>query len=373
MTDERLDASPGRRTLVISGVGMTEGGILAVLRHLIESAERVLEPHWRIVALVHCKGLINASRAELIEYPALKASWLKRMHFEWRTSARLANELAADIWLAAHDITPLVDVERQYVYCHNPTCFARPTFRSLYFDWIFVAHSILYGFLYSLNIRRNAGVFVQQSWIREEFMRRFAAREVVVSRPAATADGPAAARLDGRPLRRWIYPTFPRHFKNVEVIGRALELLEREGGWTGEVVVTIAGDEGRYARYLARRFGSLRSLKFIGRQDADGMKALYAGAEGLLFPSKLETWGLPITEAQVHRLPLLVADLKYAHETVGDYDGVTFFDPTDPVALAHLLRAFASGDAHLGRAKGDLATDVPCLIGWDALVRDICR
>ncbi len=63
----------------------------------------------------------------------------------------------------------------------------------------------------------------------------------------------------------------------------------------------------------------------------------------MLFPSRLETWGLPITEAKVHQLPILVADLPYAHETVGEYDLVSFFDPQSPELLADLMASIISG------------------------------
>lgn len=366
------DLSP-RRTLVISGVNMTEGGILSVLRSVVEAAERTLDDSWDILVLAHRRDLLATRRATVREYPDIKASWWRRMKFELVTSHRISQERPVEAWLALHDITPRVVAQRQYVYCHNPTCFTRPTLRALFFDWIFVAHSLLYGWLYSLNIRRNTEVFVQQAWIREEFLRRFGARSVAVSRPAAPAHHAAvAATGEARSLRRWVYPTFPRHFKNVEVIGQALEILERSSEWAGEVAVTIAGDESRYARWLLRRFGHLKTLKFIGRQGPAQMKALYDGADGLLFPSKLETWGLPITEAQSLGLPLLVADLQYAHETVGDYDAVTFFDPLDAPALADELRALSTGAVAPGRARGGSLTSSHVLTGWDALVAEVC-
>ena len=353
---------------------MTEGGILSVLRRVVEAAERLLEPHWRIVVLVHRRDLIEARRSEVLEFPDVKASWFKRVWFEWRVSGRIAKEQSADVWFAAHDITPVVDVERQYVYCHSPSCFARLTLRAGYFDWVFVVHSLLYGLFYSLNIRRNAEVFVQQAWIREQFLRRFGARSVTVSRPAPSSPVQTHAVLEaGKPLLRWIYPTFPRHFKNVEVIGRALEILERTGGWQGEVAVTIGGDENRYARWLKKRFAGVSALKFIGRQSEGDMRALYAGADALLFPSTLETWGLPITEAQACRLPMLVADLEYAHETVGNYDGATFFRPDDAEQLAGLLRGLERGTVTLGNARVPDSATVPTLVGWDALIKEICR
>jgi glycosyltransferase involved in cell wall biosynthesis len=358
-------------TLVLSGVNMTEGGILSVLRNVVTAAEKILPPQWRIIVLAHQKSLLKVTRAEVLEFPAIKSSWWKRMYFELFTSRELARNLGATVWVAMHDITPLVDVKRQYVYCHNPTCFTRPTLRSLYFDWIFFAHSLLYGFLYSLNIRRNEQVFVQQSWIRDAFIKRFGAREVTVARPISPAHSTCAHNIKG-PLQRWIYPTFPRHFKNIEIIGDALEILERNSSWAGEVQVTITGDESRYARYLKKRFGHLRTLKFVGRQSATQMANLYVNADGLLFPSKLETWGLPITEAQIHGLPMLIADLKYAHETVGSYEGVSFFDPTDAKGLAKLLLGFSAGEAKLGSTVSTDQSDVPTEVGWEALIQNCC-
>ena len=366
-----IRSSMSRPTLVLSGVGMKEGGILSVMRHVMEAAERTLPPDWRIIGLVHRKELVPTLRAELLEFPDIKASWLKRMYFEWFTSRRLARELGATVWFSLHDITSLVDVPRQFVYCHNPACFTRPTLRSLYFDWVFFAHALMYGLLYSLNIRRNEQVFVQQSWIRDAFIKRFGAREVTVARPSSPTHARRARDING-PLRRWIYPTFPRHFKNIEVIGDALLILEKNESWTGEVQVTIKGDESRYAHYLKRRFGHLRSLKFVGRQSASQMADLYANADGLLFPSRLETWGLPITEAQAIGLPMLIADLKYAHETVGSYEGVSFFDPTDARELAKLLLALSTAETKLGSAVASDQLGVPTEVGWDALIRNCC-
>lgn len=371
--DANGDAQP-RKVLVISGVNMTEGGILSVLRNVVEAAERILDPSWKIVVLAHRRDLLTTTRAETREYPDIKASWLRRMWFELITSRKLAREVSANVWLALHDITPLVDVERQFVYCHNPTVFTKPTLRALYFDWIFVAHSLMYGLLYSLNIRRNKEVFVQQAWIRDEFIKRFRARRVIVSRPAfqCAAGAPMVARVTAGPLKKWIYPTFPRHFKNIELLGRALEILEREGDWAGEISVTITGNEGRYAKWLHRRFSRLRSLKFVGRKTASEMNALYADADGLIFPSKLETWGLPITEAQTHGLPILAADTRYAHETVGTYNAVTFFDPADAQGLAELLKELSTSSLRLGASKAIERDDVKGLVGWDALVREVC-
>jgi glycosyltransferase involved in cell wall biosynthesis len=371
-------AGSATKTLVVSGVGMKEGGILTVLREFVSAAENILSDEWRIVVLAHKRDLLTCQRAEVREYPAIKASWLKRMWFELWTSRKLAEELNAEVWFAMHDITPLVRAPRQYVYCHNPTPFTRPTLRAFRFDRVFVIHSLLYRYIYSLNIRRNAKVFVQQGWIRDKFIKDFGARDVVVSRPveieAKARPAPAGNFIRKSVLKRWLYPTFPRHFKNIEVIGQALERLEKTTPeWAGEVMVTIDGSENEYSRWICERFGKLRSLRLIGRQEASEMARLYSEVDGLLFSSKLETWGLPISEAQTHDLALLVAEREYAHETVGRYHSVSFFDPDDPVELAQLLLGLSKGEVEIGSTEDAKIEAEYVVAGWENLVREVCN
>jgi glycosyltransferase involved in cell wall biosynthesis len=62
----------------------------------------------------------------------------------------------------------------------------------------------------------------------------------------------------------------------------------------------------------------------------------------LLFPSKLETWGLPLSEAKAFGKPILAANLPYAKETIGDYEKVSFFNPENPKELADFISQFVS-------------------------------
>jgi glycosyltransferase involved in cell wall biosynthesis len=59
---------------------------------------------------------------------------------------------------------------------------------------------------------------------------------------------------------------------------------------------------------------------------------LYQYATALVFPSFIETFGLPLTEAASFGLPIIVADLPYAREVLKGYEGVTFIPYNDPEA-----------------------------------------
>jgi glycosyltransferase involved in cell wall biosynthesis len=98
------------------------------------------------------------------------------------------------------------------------------------------------------------------------------------------------------------------------------------------------------------------------------MQHRYAEANCLLFPSRLETWGLPITEAKQNDLPLFVADLAYAHETVGDYKQADFIDVDDHVELANKLLAFQEGRFQFPGGRVTVPSP-PFVSGWVDLVK----
>lgn len=344
-----------------------------MLRQIVRAAESFLGDEWRIVALVHRKDLLDCQRAESVEFPKIKSSWMRRMVFEWWAASSIAQSLDAEVWLSMHDVTSLVSVRRQYVYINNPAPLVRPTLRGIRHDWRFLARALLFRLVHAVSIGRNDAVFVQQSWIRAIFQKRYNVERVLVSRPSLElARFPGARRGEDARPRKWLYPALPIQYKNFEVIGEALRCLQMEG-WDGEVHVTIRGNENSYARWIRKRYGDLQTLKFIGRQSAESMASLYRSMDGVLFPSLIETWGLPISEAESHQLPLLVADLPYARETVGDYDQVSFFNPHDPEVLAGLLRKLAEGVAKPGHASFTYPEGTPVITGWEGLIGEMCQ
>lgn len=331
-----------RKTLVVSAVNLTEGGPLTVLRESLASAVDVLPADWEIIALVHDAGLINLPRVRTVAIQDAKARWWRRLRWEWFGFNRLSRQWKPEIWFSLHDITPRVQAGLQAVYCHNAAPFYRVRPREILQEPKLLLFSLFYACLYRLNIKRNRHVFVQQDWLRQEFLRRFGPLPMVVAHPSQDRL-PTHGTLKPNAHHVFLYPALARVFKNLEVIGEAVSLLQAMGIRNFEVRLTIDGSENRYARWLKHRYDNLTNLHFLGRQDRNQMLKHYQDASALLFPSRLETWGLPISEAKQHRLPMLVADLPYAHESVGEYDLVSFFDPQSPELLADLMASMITG------------------------------
>lgn len=336
-----------RRTLVVSAVNFTEGGPLTVLQDCLAAAVATLGEDWRIVALVHDKALINTPGVEALAFPRSKSSWFRRIALEWLQFAPLSRRLRPALWLSLHDITPRVSAQRQAVYCHNPSPFYTPNLTEAWYDPGFFAFNKLYLRLYRALIGRNYAVIVQQEWLRAELGRYHDNVVVAHPGPAATSPDrcvPGELRVpsEAAPLRI-LYPALPRVFKNIETICAAVAALPDELRNRVDLRLTIDGKEGRWARALRTRFGGNGAIHFIGRQTRSQMMTEYRNCDIVAFPSRLETWGLPISEAKMFGKPLLVADLPYAHEAVGSYSGVTFVNPRDRSAWTAAIAAAVQG------------------------------
>ncbi|MBC8076763.1 MAG: glycosyltransferase [Chloroflexales bacterium] len=166
--------------------------------------------------------------------------------------------------------------------------------------------------------------------------------------------------------------------KNIE-LGIAIVGALRAEGLAPRLVVT--GPPGPHnptnAAYLAQleaqiaASGADDAVLFLYRAYTSGdrpkpvsdalLADLYRLADGLLFPSRSEGFGIPMVEAGLIGLPIFCSDIPPFHEIAGD--AAHYFDPqSDPRTIAHMIAGFYRGSAahHLRRRTRLHAT-------WDAI------
>jgi glycosyltransferase involved in cell wall biosynthesis len=358
-----------KRTIVLSGVNITSTGILAIYNDARASLSADYRDTYDIVALVHQKSLFDVPGVTFVEYPEIKSSWLRRLHFEYFECRAISEEIKPHLWFAMHDMTPNVDAEVKAVYCHNPSAFYPFRIQEALLDWKFGLFALFYRFLYGINIKSNDFVVVQQQWIRSVFRSRYGVRNVVVAHPSVEHLAMRMSRGSPAPSNsryRFFYPAYPRTFKNIEQILNAARRLELGGFNQFEVWLTMDGFETPYAAKMVREFSDLTTVKWLGLLPRTEVMRLYGEADCLIFPSKLETWGMPITEFKATEKPILAADLPYAHETVGEYGKVAFFAIGDDASLAAMMQQAATGKEMFGPSK-EMPIDEPFSRDWREL------
>lgn len=363
--------------VVLSGVNLVEGGPLKVFYDAIKAFSDI--DGVELICLVHDRSIFNifdSCKVKFISFPKVKHSWLKRIFFEYIQCRFISKEIMPDIWISMHDVTPYLyegKCIKQYVYCHNPSPFYKASFADLFFDKKFFLFSLFYRFLYAVNIHANHAVICQQRWIGSFFKTKLNVQNVIVAKPNVPVNfwSLVSNKKNDTNVITMFYPALPRTFKNFELILSAFEILDKSrlNNKSPELIITVDGAESKYARWLYRRFSHIPGVKFVGRLNREQVSEYYQLADLVLFPSKLETWGLPIVEAKEFQKPIFLADLPYAHETLGCYDKAKFIDVSDHVRLARLMEEFACGNLEFDVINE--SSDDGILKDWDSLARFI--
>lgn len=364
-------------TIVISAVNLRKGGTLTILRQCLEYLSSVALTHnYRVIALVHRQNLANYPSIEYIEMPWTIKSWGRRLWAEYVSMNRISKELkGVDLWLSLHDATPRVKAKRQAVYCHSSFPFFKVKWSDLRFDPKIPLFGIFTKYVYKAFQGRNRYIIVQQEWLRQAFreMYQLPQNRVVLSRPSTPTTTYKQSGIEERRSKyTFLYVSTADTHKDFQTLCKATELLTKSVDPDRfEVILTIGGQENKYANFLYKNWGHVPSLVFAGLMDKPTLYKHYEEADCFVFPSRIETWGLPITEyMQVHEgnRPMILPDLPYAYETSQGAQQVAFFESCNYKALAQLMMQAINGD-YSGFSPSDRKTRVeePLAQGWDEL------
>lgn len=358
-----------KKKIIISAINIRQGGTLSVLNDCLTFLENEISQEYEIIALVHKKSMFDSyKQIKFIEFPNSMNSYLRRCFYEYIFFNRLSKRLKPYLWLSLHDMTPNVKADIRAVYCHNPCMFYRLNgIKEFFVDKTFFIFCLFYRFLYEFNIKSNDYVIVQQTWIKNEFIKTFSLepKKIIVSYPNILVSK-KSQRKKCRKSQKYtlFYASFPACFKNFEIIGEAAALLKKKNIENINFVVTIDGSENKYSKSVYEKYKHLDNIEFIGLQSRESVFELYKSSDCFLFPSKLETWGMPISEAKAFNMPIILSDLPYAHETLGKYEKANFFNPS---SAEDLVNKILDTQKDIFSVNNDVITELPFANSWKGL------
>lgn len=142
------------------------------------------------------------------------------------------------------------------------------------------------------------------------------------------------------PRRYWLTVGLYKPHKNFNMLLKWLGDLWRKGEWE-EMKLVMAGTE-RPADLLeaVRRDSALDGhVCVLPPLEPEELRTCYWGAEALLFPSRIEGFGLPVLEAMRCGTPILCARRHPMWEIA--HDAAVFFDPDSGIEFSAGLRRLA--------------------------------
>jgi glycosyltransferase involved in cell wall biosynthesis len=225
-------------------------------------------------------------------------------------------------------------------------------------------------------LRAAAGVVVTSEWTRQQVLTRYAvpACRVHVARP-----GVDRVAAPARPVRGHLIcvGVLSRH-KGQDLLVEALAgLADRD--WH----CVLAGSLDRDPAFVEqlqtriRRLGYDHRVRLGGVLTGAALSHAYATADLLVAPSRSETYGMTVTEALAHGLPVLAADVGGVPEALGSTaDGTRpgqLIPPGDPAALAAALGDWLDDERHRDRLRAAARGRQSTLHGWEQTTQEIAN
>ena len=213
-------------------------------------------------------------------------------------------------------------------------------------------------------------VVTTSAWTKRRLAELYAlpADRVHVAEPGVDAAGLAAGNDAGDALLCVAAVTPDKgHDVLVDALATAADL-----SWRCACVGSLDRDPGfaERVRRRARADGLGDRVRFPGPRTGAELDRAYASADLFVLASHAETYGMVLTEALAHGLPVLAADVGGVTEAIGHGENGTrpglLVPPGDPAALAAALRAWLSDAGLRARLRGAARERRGSLRRWPA-------
>jgi glycosyltransferase involved in cell wall biosynthesis len=218
------------------------------------------------------------------------------------------------------------------------------------------------------------GVVVTSDWTRRQVLTRYPvpARRVRVARPGADRVAAPARPVRGHLL---CVGVLGRH-KGQDLLIEALAgLADRD--WHCVLAGSLDRDPDfvEHLRTRVTRLGYDHRVRLSGVLTGAALSHAYTTADLLAAPSRSETYGMAVTEALAHGLPVIAAavgGLPEAFAPAADGTGPgQLIPPGDPVALAAALRHWLDDEGHRYRLRAAVRQRQSTLRGWEQTTQEI--
>lgn len=315
-----------KKIILINATALNASGALSILKQFIEA---IPDDKYEYILFVNNK--VNLAKTNHNIRFISKDFKSLRERFIW-------DAFGVKEWLKKNKINPSATISLQntnfrtnksipnFIYYHQSIPFFNKKWnpfnlseRPLWF------YKNIYPFFIKLFINKKTEIFVQTNFMRDRFAQHFdfPKNKIHIIRPRlelAVVEDDKQTRIDTNQLNLF-YPATPFVYKNHTTIIKALSLLDQK--YQKKITLHLTCEKQNLDHLLINT-KIYFLINYMGKISFNKVLGMYKEADALLFPSYIETIGLPLLEAASFGMPIIASDLPYSHEVLKGYTGVTY-------------------------------------------------
>jgi len=324
------------KIVAVSATALKSGGALTILRQFLLNIPDQSTYYIFINkdVIIDSNGLKNV---HLIKVET--SSLLKRIIWDW---------YGLSYWFKSRNLKPEVVISLQntsiasnkdskkIIYLHQGISlhskswsFLKSKERSLAF------YKYIYPFFIFIFADKKTRFVVQTQWMKNALCTKFNrdANSIYVFKPNLVPVDIAQIKSINLPYKHILfYPATSMVFKNHQEIIYALHEINKSGEDISSIglYLTINENEDKELVDLIAQFNLEKNIQFLGSISYAEVLRYYKSSTTVLFPSYVESFGLPMLEAALFGKPLIALDTECSREVISDYAGANLVEQNSP-------------------------------------------
>ncbi|MBD2824374.1 glycosyltransferase [Xenorhabdus szentirmaii] len=312
------------KKIIVNATALSTSGALTILKQFLEGTkfsnreficyvpEDVDFDYYKNVQLVKVK----------------KMGWLKRILWDsYILPKTIKRQSIVFTDIISLQNTSINVKEKQIIYLHQPIPFSNINFLNHNsFSFKFFLYKFFYSYFIFRYVKKETIFIVQTNWMALALQKKNKVKSsnIHVMRPDFIIPKKRKVFFDENQKTdcfRLLYPATPITYKNHLIILKALAILPIEN-----FKFQVTFNKGEYLKFdkLVSQLGLSEKIEYLGYVDYESLITHYVLSDVVLFPSYLETFGMPLLEAASLRKKIICSDLPYAREVLANYNGVSF-------------------------------------------------
>ncbi len=346
--------------VLVYDIPAVHGGALTILRECYQYAISRTDIEWLFVVSV--PEFVSTDNVSVVCVDKEVRKRFNRIIYERRELGKICAENKCDCIISLVNTVLPVKKIKQIVYMHNSIPFSDIKFSFLHDRSLWIYKHII-GRLIRSSMKKCDGIIIQTEWIKEAIKEQCDVPEdKFIKCPPCINEGEYSSYQDTEEARKtFIYPAGKSSYKNHKIILEAVRILTQQGITDFKVNFTLS-DQDMQSIFADPQLSPVKNVKFLSHSE---LMKKYAESV-LLFPSKLETFGLPMMEARKCNAFIIAGDMPFSKEVLNGYENAFFFNVDDATQLAKIMEGIISGNtAYSGQAD---QSDQISSSGWDNVV-----
>lgn len=330
------------RNIFINATATQPGGGYTILLQFLNAYAEKPIPYTNIYVF-NSIGIGENMSPVIIPVNIPRLNGLQRIYWDWKGMKKWSEKhnINPDLILSFQNTGVRFNKVPQVIYLQQSIPFVahqwNPFKKSERSLWMY---KNIYPFFIGINLFKHTHMVVQAEWMKRAFLKKFPrhdSEKVYVFSPeiskidAAVLKEPFIEEPDSPHPFAFFYPATPLLYKNhIEIIKAFAAIKKDKKQWDVQCFFTTSFEDlSEEARQLIKTNELYPNFVFLGALSLPEVYSYYRKANALIFPSYIETIGLPLIESAGFGLPVLVADEPYSREVLAKYDNVAYAKTKD--------------------------------------------